>query len=78
MTQAKEDITIEQRRDDLVNQAHAACGENGMMSGECATAWDAVEEIQAEIAHRRSDGKSAFNVYCDEHPDAAECRLYDV
>ncbi|GAP98315.1 Calvin cycle protein CP12 [Leptolyngbya sp. NIES-2104] len=78
MTQAKEGITIEQRLDELVNQAHSACGENGMMSGECATAWDAVEEVQAEIAHRRSDVKSTLNVYCDENPDAAECRIYDV
>lgn len=78
MTQTKAGITIGQRLDDLVNQAHAACGENGMMSGECATAWDAVEEVQAEISHRRSDVKTAFNAYCDENPDAAECRVYDV
>lgn len=78
MTQLQEGVTIEQRLDELVDQAHTACDTNGAMSDECATAWDAVEEVQAEISHRRSDVKSQFTAYCDEHPDAAECRIYDV
>ncbi len=78
MSQLKEDVTIEQRLNDLVDQARDACGTNGTTSDECASAWDAVEEVQAEISHRRSDTKSAFTSYCDDHPDAAECRIYDV
>ncbi|MER3433995.1 MAG: hypothetical protein C4288_11315 [Leptolyngbya sp. ERB_1_1] len=73
-----EDITIEQRLDELVDQAHDACGTSGTLSDECASAWDAVEEVQAEIAHRRSDVKNSFTAYCDDNPDAAECRIYDV
>lgn len=78
MTQAKEGIAIEQRLNELVDQARDACGTNGMVSDECAAAWDAVEEVQAEIAHRRSDAKSSLTIYCDDNPDAAECRIYDV
>ncbi|MBD2079385.1 Calvin cycle protein CP12 [Leptolyngbya sp. FACHB-17] len=78
MTEAKEGITIKQRLTKLVDQARDACGTNGTMSDECATAWDAVEEVQAEISHRRLDGKGSLAAYCDDNPDAAECRIYDV
>lgn len=61
----------------------------GETSPEAAAAWDAVEELQAEAAHRRvqasslekttanSSEKTAFQVYCDDNPDAPECRIYD-
>lgn len=70
--------TIEDRLEDLVEQAHDACKTNGEASTECATAWDAVEEVQAEMSHRRDRAKSDFQSYCDTNPDAAECRVYDV
>jgi CP12 domain len=44
----------------------------------CAAAWDAVEEIQAELAHQRANVKTNFEQFCAKHPDAAECRIYDV
>ena len=44
----------------------------------CAAAWDAVEEIQAELAHRRAKAKTQFEQFCADRPDAAECRIYDV
>lgn len=61
----------------------------GETSPEAAAAWDAVEELQAEAAHRRAQEtsvekpaekpaeKTAFQVYCDDNPDAPECRIYD-
>ncbi len=69
------DETIEQ---ELAN-ARNVCSIEGAASGECAAAWDAVEELQAEAAHKRQNQptKTAFQAYCDENPDAAECRLYD-
>jgi CP12 domain len=42
----------------------------------CAAAWDAVEEIQAEL--RRAHTKTNFDQFCTDHPDAVECRIYDV
>ncbi|MBW4682396.1 MAG: Calvin cycle protein CP12 [Microcoleus vaginatus WJT46-NPBG5] len=65
---------IEQERE----QARAACDTNGATSGECAAAWDVVEELQAEASHQRqSKPKNSLEKYCDDNPDAAECRIYD-
>jgi len=61
------------------DQARAACEVNGTNSQECAAAWDAVEELQAEAAHQREKGdqKNSFQQYCEDNPDADECRIYD-
>ncbi len=66
---------IEQERD----QARAVCDTQGATSGDCAAAWDAVEELQAEAAHQRQNKpqKSSLEQYCDDNPDAAECRVYE-
>lgn len=66
---------IEKERD----QAREACDINGTNSQECAAAWDAVEELQAEASHQRSQKtKTSFEEYCDNNPDADECRVYDT
>lgn len=65
---------IEQERE----QARAACKDG--TSGECAAAWDAVEELQAEASHQRGDVdhvKNSLEQYCDDNPEAVECRIYD-
>lgn len=65
---------IEQER----AQARAACDINGSDSPECAAAWDAVEELQAEASHQRQvKPKNSLERYCDDNPEAAECRLYE-
>jgi uncharacterized protein YgiB involved in biofilm formation len=60
-------------------EARAACEINGDGSAECAAAWDAVEELQAEASHQRQKEtpKNSFQQYCDANPDADECRVYD-
>ena len=60
-------------------EARAICDSEGADSGDCAVAWDTVEELQAEAAHQRQDNpeKTSLESYCDENPDAAECRVYD-
>ncbi len=67
--------TIEQER----VQARAVCDTEGGTSKECAAAWDAVEELQAEAAHQKQKKpkKNSLEMYCDENPDAAECRVYE-
>jgi len=58
--------------------ARRACETSGDDSAECAAAWDAVEELQAEASHKRQvKPKNSLEMYCDENPDAAECRVYD-
>jgi len=65
---------IEQERE----QARMACDTSGANSKECAAAWDAVEELQSEAAHQKQvKPKTSFEKYCDDNPDAAECRLYE-
>lgn len=61
-----------------VEQARAVCDISGSNSAECAAAWDAVEELQAEASHQRQNKpKNSLEQYCDDNPDAAECRVYD-
>lgn len=65
---------IEKERD----EARTVCDVQGPTSKECAAAWDVVEELQAEASHQKQDKpKTSFQVYCDDNPDAAECRLYE-
>lgn len=66
---------IEQERE----AARTVCDSKGAGSGECAAAWDVVEELQAEASHQRQKikPKSSFEQYCDANPDADECRIYD-
>eukprot|EP00250_Pteridium_aquilinum_P006195 c16163_g1_i1 orf=418-810(-) len=49
-------------------------------SGECAAAWDEVEELSAEIAHKRvknNDTKDPLEEFCKDAPEADECRVYE-
>jgi hypothetical protein len=66
---------IEQERE----QARSVCSTEGATSGECAAAWDAVEELQAEASHQKQGKpeKNSLEQYCDANPDALECRVYE-
>ena len=73
MTDLKEQIKQE------TEQAREVCSTEGATSGDCAAAWDAVEELQAEASHQRQNNpeKSSLEQYCDTNPDAPECRVYE-
>lgn len=66
---------IEQER----AEARAVCDSKGAESGECAAAWDVVEELQAEASHQRQKHpqKNSLEQYCDNNPEAPECRVYE-
>lgn len=69
---------IQEKIDQERDQARVVCSTEGATSPECAAAWDAVEELQAEASHQRQDPpKSSLEQYCDDNPDAVECRIYD-
>ena len=59
--------------------AREVCSTEGATSGECAAAWDTVEELSAEAAHQKQNApaKNSLEKYCDENPDALECRVYE-
>ena len=65
---------IEQERE----EARKTCDTSGANSKECAVAWDSVEELQAEASHQKQEKpKNPFETYCDDNPDAAECKIHD-
>lgn len=72
-------IVLEEEIRKAVEEARSVCIEKGYNSKDCATAWDIVEELQAEAAHQRAEkpAKTAFEEYCEEYPEAAESRLYE-
>lgn len=70
--------TIQEQIQEEIEQARAVCDISGGNSAECAAAWDAVEELQAEASHQRQiKPKNSLEQYCDANPEADECRLYD-
>lgn len=71
-------LALEEELQRVIEQARQACSISGDYSSECAAAWDAVEEIQAALSHRKVAKKTSLERYCDDHPDASECRIYDV
>jgi hypothetical protein len=60
------------------DNARSVCDISGANSPECAAAWDAVEELQAEASHKSQvKPKTNFENYCSENPDAIECRIHE-
>lgn len=72
-------LFIEDRIEVAREEARAVCEAEGATSPACAAAWDVVEELQMAAADQRSkkQEKSAFQAYCEENPDAEECRIYE-
>ena len=80
--EAPKELFIEDRLEVAREEARAICAEQGATSPKCAAAWDIVEELQATASRQRkqqekSTAKSAMQAYCEENPDAKECRIYD-
>ena len=72
--------TIEQAILEAISEARATCEMNGDGSSNCAVAWDIVEELQAEKSHQQQakQRKTSLETFCDTHPEALECLIYDV
>lgn len=69
---------IQNQIEQELENARSVCDVKGSDSGECAAAWDAVEELQAEASHQKQAPKqTSFEKYCSDNPDALECRVYD-
>ncbi|MBD2664715.1 hypothetical protein B6N60_01872 [Richelia sinica FACHB-800] len=76
--QEKTETPIDDKIREEVENARTVCDISGSNSAECAAAWDAVEELQAEASHQRQNKpKNSLEQYCDDNPEAAECRVYD-
>ncbi|HIK03826.1 MAG TPA: Calvin cycle protein CP12 [Trichormus sp. M33_DOE_039] len=72
--------TLEQAILAAIAEARLTCEQTGENSPNCAVAWDIVEELQAEKSHQQQALKyrTSLDDYCEMHPDALECLIYDV
>ncbi|MBD2439397.1 Calvin cycle protein CP12 [Nostoc sp. FACHB-110] len=72
--------SIEQAILEAIAEARQTCELNGDGSPNCAVAWDIVEELQAEKSHQHQakHHKTSLESFCDLHPEALECLIYDV
>ncbi len=72
--------SLEARIHGAIAEARQACSVSGDYSSECVIAWETVEELQAERSHQQdaADAQPFFSQFCSEHPEADECRIYDV
>jgi len=73
-------LQLSERIKQAIADARSMGAKYGPASKQCIVAWDTVEELQAEAAHQRAEAlpKTAFDEYCEEFPEAAEARMYEV
>jgi hypothetical protein len=74
MTNTK-DITLEERIQAARQEVAVLC-ETEAGSANCAVAQDNLEELLAAKSHQQPV-KNSLQQFCEENPDAAECRLYE-
>ena len=69
---------ISDKMSESIKDAQEACSEDSA-SGECAAAWDEVEELSAAASHARDKLKDSdpLETYCKDNPETDECRTYD-
>lgn len=71
--------TIKVRIAEELKNAEETTKKFGKSSKEAALAWDVVEELEAEASHLKADssGKDPLDEFCENSPEADECRVYD-
>eukprot|EP00252_Welwitschia_mirabilis_P020911 TRINITY_DN522_c0_g1_i1.p1 TRINITY_DN522_c0_g1~~TRINITY_DN522_c0_g1_i1.p1 ORF type:complete len:142 (-),score=5.49 TRINITY_DN522_c0_g1_i1:433-858(-) len=64
--------------EESIKKAEEACA-GDEKSGECAAAWDEVEEVSAAASDLRNKDKSEdpLENFCKDNPETDECRTYD-
>ena len=70
---------ISDKVSESIKKAEETCAEE-TASGECAAAWDEVEELSAAASHARDklkENSDPLENYCKENPETDECRIYD-
>eukprot|EP00262_Sarcandra_glabra_P016181 TRINITY_DN5195_c0_g1_i1.p1 TRINITY_DN5195_c0_g1~~TRINITY_DN5195_c0_g1_i1.p1 ORF type:complete len:130 (-),score=14.20 TRINITY_DN5195_c0_g1_i1:184-573(-) len=69
---------ISAKVEESIKKAKELCSGDAV-SGECAAAWDDVEELSAAASHARQKLKESdpLENYCKDNPETEECRLYE-
>jgi hypothetical protein len=70
------DITLAERIEAARQEVATLCETKGSDSPDCAVAQDNLEELLAAKSHKQPV-KNSLQQFCEENPDAAECRLYE-
>ncbi|XP_054808923.1 calvin cycle protein CP12-2, chloroplastic-like [Prosopis cineraria] len=70
--------SISDKVEESIKNAEEACS-GDPAGGECAAAWDEVEELSAAASHARDNKKESdpLENYCKDNPETDECRTYD-
>ncbi|MCP6762431.1 MAG: Calvin cycle protein CP12 [Fischerella sp. CENA71] len=63
-----------------LDEARTICVQKGSNSNECILAWETVEKLRVEQSQQQqiTKRKTDLERYCEIHPEAIECRIYDV
>lgn len=71
--------TIKTKIAEEMKKAQYAQDTYGKASKEAALAWDVVEELEAEASHLKANAPSSdpLEKFCEEAPEADECRVYE-
>lgn len=71
--------TIKVKIAEEMQKAKDATSKFGKTSKEAAMAWDVVEELEAEASHLKANkgSEDPLDKYCEDSPEADECRLYE-
>jgi len=69
---------ISEKVEKSIKEAEEACS-GDPASGECAAAWDEVEELSAAASHAKDKkkGSDPLEEYCKDNPETDECRTYE-
>uniref|UniRef100_J3LN27 CP12 domain-containing protein n=2 Tax=Oryza brachyantha TaxID=4533 RepID=J3LN27_ORYBR len=69
---------LAQKVSESIKQAEETCADDPE-GGECAAAWDEVEELSAAASHARDRKKDSdpLEEYCKDNPETDECRTYE-
>ncbi|XP_051141810.1 calvin cycle protein CP12-1, chloroplastic [Andrographis paniculata] len=65
--------------EESIKKAEETCSDDPV-SGECAAAWDEVEELSAAASHardRQKESSDPLENFCKDNPETDECRTYD-
>ncbi|CAK7348426.1 unnamed protein product [Dovyalis caffra] len=70
--------SISEKVQKSIKDAEEKCSDNAA-SGECAAAWDEVEELSAAASHAKDKkkGSDPLEDYCKDNPETDECRTYE-
>ncbi|XP_074558184.1 calvin cycle protein CP12-1, chloroplastic-like [Curcuma longa] len=72
-------LELSEKVAESIKNAEETCAGDAA-SGECAAAWDEVEELSAAASHARDKLKAnsdPLENYCKDNPEADECRAYE-